>query len=164
MIAIVSATRWPGIIRPTDWRWMNDGSWMRRRNGWSVPSLIAYVAYWPRGPSTAGVGAARPRPQQARQLGDDRPVGHLVEALVDDPQALLDLVDAEQVAGQAIALGPRRDVEVELGIDAVRVRPADVERDAGRAQVRSGHAHPQGGLAVDDARGRDRGGRRSRSR
>ena len=41
MIAIVSAMRWPGIITPTDWRWMNDGSWIRIRNGWSVPSLIA---------------------------------------------------------------------------------------------------------------------------
>ena len=41
MIAIVSAIRWPGIIRPTDWRWMNDGSWIRIRNGWSVPSLMA---------------------------------------------------------------------------------------------------------------------------
>ena len=39
MTAIVSATRWPGTIVPTAWRWMNDGSWMRIRNGWSVPSL-----------------------------------------------------------------------------------------------------------------------------
>ena len=41
MIAIVSAIRLPGIIRPTDCRWMNDGSWIRIRNGWSVPSLMA---------------------------------------------------------------------------------------------------------------------------
>ena len=41
MIAIVSAIRWPGIITPTDCRWMNEGSWIRIRNGWSVPSLIA---------------------------------------------------------------------------------------------------------------------------
>ena len=41
MIAIVSAIRWPGIIKPTDCRWMNDGSWMRIRKGWSVPSLMA---------------------------------------------------------------------------------------------------------------------------
>ena len=39
--AMVSARRWPGIITPTAWRWMNDGSWMRIRNGWSVPSLTA---------------------------------------------------------------------------------------------------------------------------
>jgi hypothetical protein len=43
----------------------------------------------------AGISAPGARPQQARQLGDDRPVGHLVEALVDDPQALLDLVHSE---------------------------------------------------------------------
>ena len=97
------------------------------------------------------VGATRSRPQEARQLGHDRAVGHLVEALVDDPEALLDLVHAEQVAGQAVALGAGRDVEVELRVDAVRVRPADVERHAGRPQVRAGHAHPQGRLRVDDA-------------
>ncbi len=41
MTAIVSAIRLPGISSPTDWRWMNDGSWIRIRNGWSVPSLMA---------------------------------------------------------------------------------------------------------------------------
>src|SRR6478609_2432192 len=38
-----------------------------------------------------GVRPARARPQEPRQLGHDRAVGHLVQALVDDPQALLDL-------------------------------------------------------------------------
>ena len=64
--------------------------------------------YRPRGPSTRGPRAARPRPEQARQLGHDRPVGHVVEALVDDPEALLDLLDAEQVAVERVAaLGAR---------------------------------------------------------
>ena len=40
MTAIVSAMRLPGISSPTDWRLTNDGSWIRIRNGWSVPSLI----------------------------------------------------------------------------------------------------------------------------
>src|SRR6266576_4405576 len=53
MTAIASAIRWPGISVPTAWRWTKDGSWIRIRNGWSVPSLITYAAYWPRGPSTA---------------------------------------------------------------------------------------------------------------
>src|SRR6185295_10066350 len=35
-------------------------------------------------------GAARPWPEQPGQLGHDRSVGHLLEALVDDPHALLD--------------------------------------------------------------------------
>src|SRR5262245_54235051 len=82
-----------------------------------------------------GVGPAWPRPEQPRQLRHNRPVGHLVNALVDDPEALLDLVDPEQVAGEAVALVTGRDVEVELREDAVRMRPADVERDAGRPQV-----------------------------
>ena len=45
MIAIVSAIRLPFISSPTDCRWMYDGSWIRIRKGWSVPSLTTYVAY-----------------------------------------------------------------------------------------------------------------------
>ena len=30
---------------------MNEGSWIRIRKGWSVPSETTYAAYWPRGPS-----------------------------------------------------------------------------------------------------------------
>ena len=97
------------------------------------------------------VGAPGPWPQQPRKLRHHRAVGHLVEALVDDPEALLDLVHPEQVAGEAVALGPRRDVELELREDAVRVRPPDVERHARRAQVRSGHDHPERRLRVDRA-------------
>src|SRR3712207_8043618 len=48
-----------------------------------------------------------------------------------DPDALLDLLHAEQVAGEGVALGARRDVELELRVDRVRVGAADVERDAG---------------------------------
>ena len=52
------------------------------------------------------------------------------------PEALLAyFVDADQVAGQAVAFVPRGDVELELRVDAVGVRPADVERDAGGPQV-----------------------------
>ena len=39
--AIVSAIKWPGIISPTACMWTNEGSWMRIRNGWCVPSLMA---------------------------------------------------------------------------------------------------------------------------
>src|SRR6185503_8352426 len=98
-----------------------------------------------------GPGATRPWPEEPRQLGHDRPVGHLLEALVDDPQALLDLLHPEQVARQRIAFRPGRDVELELRVDRVGMGPSDVERDARGAQVRAGHAEPQRGLAVDDA-------------
>ena len=67
------------------------------------------------------IGTARPGAKEAWQLGDDGPVRHLVQALVDDPQALLDLVKPQQVARQAVAFVAGRDVEVELGVDAVRV-------------------------------------------
>ena len=41
MTAIVSAIRLPGTRAPTACRLKKDGSWMRSRNGWSEPSLMA---------------------------------------------------------------------------------------------------------------------------
>ncbi len=106
-------------------------------------------------PLDPGPRPAGPRPEQSRQLRHDRPVGHVVQALVDDPQALLDLLDPQQVAVERVAavgaVAPGRDVELELGVDRVRVRPADVERDAGRPQVRAGDRHPERELAVQPA-------------
>ena len=114
MIAMVSAIRWPGISS-ADRLEVDE----RRVVDPQPERLVGAVADGVGGVLAAraldrGVGPARARPQEPRQLGHDRPVGHLVEALVDDPQALLDLVHAEQVAGQAVALGAGRDVEVEL--------------------------------------------------
>jgi hypothetical protein len=40
MMAIVSAIRLPGISAPTAWRLKYEGSWMRSRKGWSLPSLM----------------------------------------------------------------------------------------------------------------------------
>src|SRR5258705_4968242 len=90
----------------------------------------------PARPLDPGVGSARSRTEKTRQLGHDRPIGHLVEALVDDPQALLDLVEAYEVAGEAVALGPGRDVELELRKHGIGVGSTEVERDAGGPQVR----------------------------
>src|SRR3954453_19798739 len=44
------------------------------------------------GPGPTGTWA-----EQARELGHDRPIGHLLEALIDDPETLLDLVDAQEI-------------------------------------------------------------------
>src|SRR3954447_20963477 len=98
-----------------------------------------------------GVGAARPRPEETRHLREDWPVRHVVKALVDDPKALLDLVHPEEVSGQAVALRPGRDIELELWKDAVWVSPPDIERDPRRPQVRAGHHHPQRRRRVDRA-------------
>ncbi len=87
MMAMMSATRWPGVSRPTVCRLKYEGSWMRSRKGWSEPSLMAYAAYWPRGLSRATQARPGGHAQQARQLGHDRPVGHLVQHLVDDAQS-----------------------------------------------------------------------------
>src|SRR6478672_1657694 len=96
-------------------------------------------------------GTTRARPQQSRQLGHDRAVGHLLEALVDDPEALLDLFHPDEVAGERVTLRPGRDIELDLRVDRVRVGATDVEWDARGAQVRPGHAEAQRGLAVDHA-------------
>src|SRR5450759_2873371 len=103
------------------------------------------------GPFDGAVGAARARAQEARKARHDGPVRHLVEALVDDPEALADLIHPEQVARQRVALAARRDLELQLRVDAVRMSAADVERDAGRPEVRPGGTHPEGRLAVQDA-------------
>src|SRR5215207_3312660 len=63
--------------------------------------------------------ATRPGTQQARELRHDRPIQHVVEALVDDPQALAHLVDPQQVPVQRVAapvVAAGRDVELELVI------------------------------------------------
>ncbi len=65
MMAIVSATRWPGTSWPTAWSVKYDGSWMRNRNGWSEPSLMPYAPYWPRGLSNAT--QARPGGTRSRR-------------------------------------------------------------------------------------------------
>src|SRR5258705_8321399 len=102
----------------------------------------------PTRPFDAGVRPTGTRPQEPRQLGYDRPVRHVVEALVDDPEALLDLLETDEVAGEAVAFGPGRDVELELRKDRVRMGPTNVERDAGGPQVRARHTHAQRGRAV----------------
>src|SRR5205823_4972034 len=98
-----------------------------------------------------GVGPSGSRAEQPRELRHDRAVRHVVEALVDDPEALLDLVDPDEVAGQAVALVACRDVELELRKDAVRVRPAEVEGHAARSEVRTRDGHPQRRLAIERA-------------
>src|SRR3989304_5707462 len=54
-------------------------------------------------------------PDQARDLGHDRTVGHLVKALVDHVDRLLDLVEADEIARVRIALLAGGDVEGGLG-------------------------------------------------
>ena len=89
MIAIVSAIRWPGISCADRLEVEVRGVVDAQPEG-----LVGAVAH-----GVARVLAARALdgderaagrdPEQARQLGHDRAVGHLVQHLVDDPDALL---------------------------------------------------------------------------
>src|SRR5262249_60750617 len=84
---------------------------------------------------------ARRRLEGARYARDHGPVWQLAEALAEDPAALAHLAHADDVAVEAVAECPHlatadRDVELELGIDPVRVVAAPVVGHARSAQVR----------------------------
>src|SRR6185437_13877862 len=70
----------------------------------------------------------------------DRTGRQLVEALAPDLPALADLLDPNHEAVVAIAVGPDWDFEIHPVIDFVRLRFADVPRDAGRADHWPGKA------------------------
>src|SRR5262249_57918466 len=77
----------------------------------------------------------------ARDLGDHRAGGHLLQALADDLAALLHLLDADDVAIEAVAERPHlapadRDREVELGVDRIRLVAPDVALEPPAAQGR----------------------------
>ena len=84
-------------------------------------------------------------------VGADGAAGHLVEALLDDVDALLHFVDADVVAGQGIALGTDGDFEIELVVDEVGFGDADIELDPAAPQVGTGEAVGDSILAADVA-------------
>ena len=88
----------------------------------------------------AHVGFACRRLELARDLGDGRPVGYLVDALAKNLATLHQFLDPDLVAVVGVAHGPphapaHRHLEVELGIDRIGNVPADVPLDAARTQV-----------------------------
>ena len=66
---------------------------------------------------------------------------HLLQALLDDPDALQALRDTDPVGGLDVARRIGNDLELQLGVDAVWIVEPDVEVHAGAAQGRAGHAH-----------------------
>src|SRR5436309_7257408 len=92
----------------------------------------------------AHIAVARRRLEVARDLGDHGARRQPLETLAQDLAALLHLADADDVAVEAVAdrahlARADRDVEVELGVDGVRLVAPDVVADARAAEVR---AHP----------------------
>ena len=71
--------------------------------------------------------------------------------LIDDADRLLDLVHANQVARQRIALIAGRYVELQLWVDEIWAVATQVERHAARPQVWPSHAHLQRCLCIEDA-------------
>src|SRR5690606_603776 len=65
---------------------------------------------------------------------------HVLDALLDDAQALADLLGAHGAAVEAIAVLGDWDVELELLVARVWPRLAEVPVEARGAQVRAGHA------------------------
>src|SRR5207244_6320735 len=92
----------------------------RRPVAHHVPAHVAARAL------EAHVAIARRRLEVARHLRNDGPAGKLLQALADDLAALLHLADADDVAVEAVAdrphfASPDRHVELEVGVDRVRL-------------------------------------------
>ena len=83
-------------------------------------------------------------------VGDVRPLGQAVEALLEDPDRLAHLGDPAAVAVVAVADGPDGDLEVDLVVGEEWVGLPQVPRLAGRAQKRAGDAELEQALARDD--------------
>ena len=75
----------------------------------------------------------------------------LVEDLADDPDRLADLVEADGVAVEAVAVAADDHVELDLVVVEVGHVAAQVPRHAGGAQDRAGGAEGDGLLGGDDA-------------
>lgn len=77
------------------------------------------------------------RPEPAPRVAEDRPLGHLLDNLLDQPDALEDLADADPVARRDVSGLVGDHVEVELRVDAVGVVAPRIERDARPPKRRS---------------------------
>src|SRR4051812_4544922 len=67
------------------------------------------------------------------RLGADRAFRETAENLFDQPQTLLDLLDADPDTGVDVALVPHRNLEGELVVGRVAGCPARVKITTGRA-------------------------------
>src|SRR5439155_2090667 len=107
----------------------------RRAVAHHVPAHVAAGAF------DADVAVARRRLEVARHLGDHRTRGEPLQALAEDLAALLHLPDADDVAVEAVAHPPHLapadgDLEIELGIDGVRLVATDIVPDTRATEVR----------------------------
>ena len=74
----------------------------------------------------------------------------MLEALPDEAHALAHLLDAAQIAVVAVAVLAHRYVEIELVIDLVGLRLAQIPGDVGAAQHDAGEPPVHGVLGADD--------------
>ena len=76
--------------------------------------------------------------------------GHALDDLADQPHRLADLVQADGVAVEGVAVGADHDVEVQLVVGQVGLVPAQVPGVAGGAQDGPGGPEGQGLVGGDD--------------
>src|SRR5262249_48870265 len=74
-----------------------------------------------------------------------------VDALLDDPVRLPHLLDSHEIAVVAVAVRPDRNVELHLVVDLVGLLAAQIPRDAGTAQHRTGKAERDRAFRRNDA-------------
>src|SRR5574341_100817 len=103
----------------------------------------------------AAVDLFRRRLERAGHLGHHGPLGDRCDGLPQDPDTLAHLVDPDHVPVEAVAQHPAlsrpdADVEIELGVDRVRLVLPQVERNAGSPQVRAGEPVGDRVLRGDD--------------
>src|SRR5215210_696495 len=81
------------------------------------------------------------RPQTSPEIPENLALRHLLQALLDELDALQTLPDPDPVRSSNVARRVGYHVELQLGVDAVRVVKPDVEVHAGAPQRRPGQTH-----------------------
>src|SRR5207237_2459949 len=97
------------------------------------------------------VGLAAPGTQCNRHPRRDGARGHLIDSDAAESNALVDLLEAHHVAGEAVTLLAHLDIDGHLSVGHVGPRGTHIKVDAARAQHWSGQTVGDGLLRVDVA-------------
>src|SRR5690606_18283421 len=110
-----------------------------------VPDVVETVAH------AVGAEGELGRPGDLLVLDHDRAGLEFRQALLDDLEALADLLEAEEVAGPGVGAVVRGDVELVVLVAAVGLGLAQVPAEAGAAEHRSGDAEGEAAGDVEVA-------------
>ena len=83
-------------------------------------------------------------------LDTDGPGGHLVQALVDDAEGLAKLFHADEIAVVAVTVSADGDIKFDLVVGVVGLALADVPRNTGTTEHRTGEGEVEGFGSCND--------------